>query len=53
VGTPHLKRTQVLGYRIKKVIVAPQDGSLIFVIEMSQRGEGGIDIRYMVEAVSL
>jgi predicted secreted protein len=53
VGTPLLKRPQVQGYRIKKVIAAPQEGSLIFVIEMSQRGEGGLDIRYMVETVSL
>jgi predicted secreted protein len=53
VGTPHLKRPRVMGYRIKKVIVAPQDGSLVFVIEMSQRGEGGQDIRYMVEAIRL
>jgi predicted secreted protein len=53
VGTPQIKRPLVSGYRIKKVIVAPHDGSLIFAIEMTQPGEGGIDIRYMVEALRL
>jgi predicted secreted protein len=53
VGTPEIKRPLVEGYRIKKVIVAPHDGSLIFVIEMTRRGEEGVDIRYMVEALRL
>ncbi|MDR2102056.1 MAG: DUF2259 domain-containing protein [Treponema sp.] len=53
VGTPQLKRNLILSYRIKKVMTAPQDGSLIFVIEMRKQGTGGIDIRYMVEALRL
>jgi predicted secreted protein len=34
-------------------MVAPQDGSLIFVIEMKKAGSNGFDIRYMTEAVRL
>jgi predicted secreted protein len=53
VGTPHLKRPHIAAYRIKKVMIAPRDGSIIFVIEMKQRIAGGYDIRYMVEAARL
>lgn len=53
VGTPQLKRPLILSYRIKKVMTAPQDGSVIFVIEMRKQGTDGIDIRYMVEALRL
>jgi predicted secreted protein len=54
VGNPKIKRAGVVGYRIAKVAVAPHDGSVIFVIEMKkQNAGGGIDIRYMVEALKL
>jgi predicted secreted protein len=53
VGTPHLKRPQITAYRIKKVMIAPHDGSIIFVIEMKRQAAGGSDIRYMVEAARL
>jgi predicted secreted protein len=53
VGTPQLKRPLVSSYRIIKAMIAPRDGSLIFVIEMHKQGENGADIRYMVEAVRL
>ncbi|MDR1585813.1 MAG: DUF2259 domain-containing protein, partial [Treponema sp.] len=53
VGTPQLKRPLVASYRIKKVMTAPRDGSMIFVIEMKKQAEGGYDIRYMVEAIKL
>ncbi|MDR1178202.1 MAG: DUF2259 domain-containing protein [Spirochaetaceae bacterium] len=53
VGTPQLKRPLVASYRIRKAMIAPHDGSLIFVIEMHRQGENGSDIRYMVEAVRL
>ncbi|MDR3167325.1 MAG: DUF2259 domain-containing protein [Treponema sp.] len=53
VGTPQLKRDLILSYRIKKVMTAPQDGSIIFVIEMRKQGTDGVDIRYMVEALRL
>jgi predicted secreted protein len=53
VGTPQLKRSAIISYDIKKVMIAPRDGSIIFVIETRKQGTGGIDIRYMVEALRL
>ncbi|MDR1949494.1 MAG: DUF2259 domain-containing protein [Spirochaetaceae bacterium] len=53
VGTPQLKRPLIVSYRIRKVIVAPQDGSVIFVVEIKKQGEDGYDLRYMVEALRL
>jgi predicted secreted protein len=53
VGNPQIKRSFISSYHIRKVIVAPKDGSVIFVIEMRQEGIDGVDIRYMVEALRL
>jgi predicted secreted protein len=53
VGTPQLQRPQIASYRIRKVMIAPQDGSMILVIEMKKRNGAGFDIRYMVEALRL
>ncbi|AEF80910.1 DUF2259 domain-containing protein [Leadbettera azotonutricia] len=53
VGTPQLKRPQIAAYRIRKVMIAPQDGSMILVIEMKKQNGGDYDIRYMVEALRL
>lgn len=53
VGTPQVKRPLVTSYCIKKVMIAPRDGSMIMVIEMKRQDGGDIDIRYMVEALRL
>ncbi|GHV74265.1 hypothetical protein AGMMS49940_15670 [Spirochaetia bacterium] len=53
VGSPQLKRPLITSYDIRKVIRAPRDGSLIFVIEMRKPNDGGSDIRYMVETIKL
>ncbi len=53
VGTPQLKRPLIASYSIRKVMIAPRDGSMIFVIEMKKQGDTGYDIRYMVEAIRL
>ncbi|AEJ20184.1 DUF2259 domain-containing protein [Gracilinema caldarium] len=53
VGTPQLKRPAVQSYRICRVMIAPKDGSMIFVIEMTKKAISGSDIRYMVEALRL
>jgi predicted secreted protein len=53
VGSPQIKRGLIEEYRIAKVITAPHDGSLIFIIEMKKQAASGFDIRYMVEAVRL
>ena len=53
VGNPQIKRPQITSYRIRKVVIAPFDGSMIFVIEMKRQSEGDTDTRYMVEAIRL
>ncbi|MDR0597054.1 MAG: DUF2259 domain-containing protein [Treponema sp.] len=53
VGAPTVKRPLISSYRIRKAVIAPRDGSLIFVVEMKRAGSGGFDIRYMVEALRL
>jgi len=53
VGTPQLKRPLIVSYRIRKVMIAPQDGSMIMVIEMKKQEGADYNIRYMVEALHL
>jgi len=53
VGTPQLKRPMIASYKIRKVMIAPRDGSMIMVIEMRRHDGSSFDIRYMVEAVRL
>ncbi|MDR3138431.1 MAG: DUF2259 domain-containing protein [Treponema sp.] len=53
VGSPQIKRSLIVSYRIKKVMIAPRDGSIVFVVEMRKQGAGGTDIRYMIEALRL
>jgi predicted secreted protein len=50
VGTPPVKRPLIASYRIRKVMIAPRDGSMIFVIEMKKQDGSDFDIRFMVEA---
>jgi predicted secreted protein len=51
VGNPGIKRPLIATYKIKKVIVAPEGNSIIFVIEMRKQVAGGYDTRYMVETL--
>jgi len=53
VGNPQIKRPLIASYRIRKVMIAPHDGSMIFLIEMKKRESSGFNIRYMVEALRL
>jgi predicted secreted protein len=53
VGSPAIKRPLIVSYRIRKVMIAPRDGSMVFVIETKKQAGGGSDIRYMVEAARL
>jgi predicted secreted protein len=53
VGSPQVKRPLIASYRIRKVMAAPREGSLIFVIETRKAGSDGFDLRYMVEALRL
>jgi predicted secreted protein len=51
IGTPEISRPLISSYRIKKVLIDPSGGSLIFVIEMMRDADDGYDIRYMVETL--
>ena len=53
VGTPQVKRPQIMSYSIRRVMIAPNDNSMIFVIEMTKQDGGETDIRYMIEALAL
>jgi len=53
VGNPQIKRPLIASYRIRKVMIAPHDGSMIFLIEMRRMEGSGFNIRYMVEALRL
>ena len=53
VGLPDYKRDGVMQYRIKQVMFAPDEKSLIFVVEKEVVDGAGPSIRYMVETVSL
>jgi predicted secreted protein len=53
VGSPAVKRPSVVSYRIRKVMIAPRDGSMVFIIEMKKQAGADYDIRYMVEAARL
>ncbi|MDR1325537.1 MAG: DUF2259 domain-containing protein [Treponema sp.] len=53
VGTPQVKRPLISAYRIKKVMIAPQGGAMVLVIETSKPTADGPDVRYMVETVSI
>ncbi len=52
-GNPDVKRQGVRDYVIRRVIVAPDERTLVLIIEkrMSERGEGAV--RYMVETLRL
>jgi len=53
VGSPQIKRPLIASYRIRKVMKAPHDGSMIFLIEMKKQEGDSFNIRYMVEALRL
>jgi predicted secreted protein len=53
VGLPDYKRNGVKEYLIRKILISPQDNALIFVIEKTESGKQGHNIRYMVETLSV
>jgi predicted secreted protein len=53
VGNPQIKRPLIASYCIRKVMIAPHDGSMIFLIEMKKQEGDSFNIRYMVEALRL
>jgi predicted secreted protein len=53
VGNPGLKRPDVSDYVIRRIIVAPDEKTLVFIIEKRMSAKGDQAIRYMVETVKL
>lgn len=53
VGLPGYQRDDVIKYRIKQVMFAPDEKSLVFVVEKEMLDGTGPSIRYMVETVDL
>lgn len=52
IGLPNYKRDGVRQYKIRRVFFAPDETSLVFVIEREEADEAGaVNIRYMVETV--
>lgn len=51
VGLPDYWRPGVERYRIKQVLLAPDDRSVVLVIEREERDGAGSNIRYMVETL--
>jgi predicted secreted protein len=53
VGLPTYYRKSVKEYRIKYIFLAPDNKSLIFVIEKDQTDAKGQNIRYMIETLAI
>ncbi len=49
-GNPLISRNGVSDYRIRKVILAPDEKGLIFVIEKNVSDKDSVSVRYMIES---
>ncbi len=53
VGLPNHKREGVRRYQIRQVLLAPDDTSLVFIVEKEENADSAVNIRYMVETVQI
>jgi predicted secreted protein len=53
MGLPDYRRKGIRSYRVSEVLLSPRGGSLVAVIERSERDTGGSNIRYMIETLRL
>lgn len=53
IGLPNYKRDGVKRYRIRQVLLSPDENGLVFVVEREEIGKDGDNIRFMVETVYL
>jgi len=51
VGLPDFWRKGVRRYRIKQVLLAPDERSVVIVVEREEQDSTGVNIRYMVETL--
>jgi predicted secreted protein len=52
-GDPSLRRPGVKAYHIKEIILAPNNASLVFLIQKEEQDARGDNIRYMIETVGI
>ena len=53
VGLPNYSRSGVAQYEIRRILLSPDETSLIFVVEKEESTDSSINIRYMVETVNI
>ncbi len=53
VGLPNFRRPGVRQYKIRRVLLSPDEMSLVFVVEKEKAADSGVNIRYMVETVNI
>ena len=54
VGSPNFYRPGVKNYTISQILLAPKEKGLIIVVEKEEDDmAGGVNIRYMIEALKL
>lgn len=52
-GNPYLKRPDVRDYVIRRIIAAPDEKTLVLIIEKRMTAKGDASVRYMVETIKL
>jgi predicted secreted protein len=52
-GNPGIKRKGVRGYAIRRILLTPDEKTIIFIVEKRVVTKDGDSVRYMVEAVRL
>jgi len=52
-GNPSLRRPGVKAYHIKEILLAPDNASLVFLIQKEEQDMQGNNIRYMIETVRI
>ena len=53
VGRPDYRRTGILSYKIRRIFLSPDEKSLVFLIEKDEKSDTGINVRYMIETVTI
>ncbi len=49
-GSPNITRKGVKAYHLKQLILAPDDTSLVFIVQREEQDTTGNNVRYMVES---
>ncbi|HET6487387.1 MAG TPA: DUF2259 domain-containing protein [Spirochaetia bacterium] len=52
-GSPTLERLGVKAYHVKEILLAPDNASLVFLIQRQEQDTDGDNIRYMVETLKM